>query len=121
MKAEDTNQERLRSSSGEVTDATEETEQLVSDPQPPRRGLQRFLIPAAFALVILGGVGWIVFNRIILPLMSSQVKPPPTRVPVANPKAAKIEDSSDYVANLNSRQSVTLQPRVSGQVSAISN
>lgn len=69
--------------------------------------------------MILGGVGWIVFNRIILPLMSSQVKPPPTRVPVANPKAAKIEDSSDYVANLNSRQSVTLQPRVSGQVSAI--
>ncbi len=47
------------------------------------------------------------------------MKPEATRVTVANPKTATIEDSSDYVANLDSRQSVTLQPRVSGQVSAI--
>jgi multidrug efflux pump subunit AcrA (membrane-fusion protein) len=121
MNAEDTNQDRsLRSSSGERTDSTKETKEFGGDPQPPRRGLRRFLLPAVLALVILGGVGWVVFNRIVLPLiLSSQMKPTPTRVQVANPKAAKIKDSSDYVANLNSRSSVTLQPRVSGQVSAI--
>jgi len=121
MNAEDTNQDRsLRSSSGEITDSTKKTEEFGGDPQPPRRGLRRFVLPAAIALAILAGVGWVVFNRIILPLiLFSQMKPTPTRVQVANPKAATIEDSSDYVANLNSRSSVTLQPRVPGQVSAI--
>jgi len=119
MNAEDTN-DRSLSPPREITDSDQENEELDDNPQPPQRGLQRFLLPAAIALVILGGVGWVVFNRIILPLMLfSQMKPEPTRVQVANPKAATIEDSSDYVANLDSRQSVTLQPQVSGQVSAI--
>lgn len=87
MNAEDTNQDRsLRSSSRERTDSSRETEEFGGDPQPPRRGLRRFLLPAAIALVILGGVGWVVFNRIILPLiLSSQIKPTPTQVQVANP------------------------------------
>ena len=89
--------------------------------QHPRpAGWRRFLIPALSGLAILGGVGWIVFNRIILPMMlAGQTKPQPTPVPLANPKTATIADSSDYAANLDSRQSITLQPRVSGQVSAI--
>ncbi|MDX1976574.1 MAG: efflux RND transporter periplasmic adaptor subunit [Pseudanabaenaceae cyanobacterium bins.68] len=33
--------------------------------------------------------------------------------------ASLIEDSSDFIATLNSRQSVTLKPRVSGQISQI--
>ncbi|XGV99089.1 MAG: efflux RND transporter periplasmic adaptor subunit [Leptolyngbya sp. BL-A-14] len=89
-------------------------------PQPPRKGRRRFLVPALIALAVLGGVGWIVFNRIILPiLIFSQMKPQLTQVDLANPKVSTIADSSDYAANLDSRQSVTLQPRVSGQVSAI--
>ncbi len=87
-------------------------------PRPPR--WRRFLIPALIALALLGGVGWIVFNRVILPMMmAGQMKTPPTPVPLSNPKTATIADSSDYAASLDSRQSVTLQPRVSGQVSAI--
>lgn len=83
-------------------------------------GWRRFLIPALIVLALLGGVGWIVFNRVILPMMlASQMKTPPTPVPLANPKTAPISDSSDYAASLDSRQSVTLQPRVSGQVAAI--
>ncbi|MDX2243991.1 MAG: efflux RND transporter periplasmic adaptor subunit [Leptolyngbyaceae cyanobacterium bins.302] len=84
------------------------------------RSRRRFLVPALIALAILGGVGWIVFNRIIFPiLMFSQMKPEFTEVEVSTPQTANIEDSSDYAASLDSRQSVTLQPRVSGQISRI--
>jgi RND family efflux transporter MFP subunit len=40
-------------------------------------------------------------------------------VKLANVQSGTVEDSSDYVASLNSRSSVTLQPRVSGQVAQI--
>ncbi|PSB24590.1 efflux transporter periplasmic adaptor subunit [Stenomitos frigidus ULC18] len=90
------------------------------DPQPPRRGRRRFLIPALIAAAILGGVGWIVFSRFIMPiLIFSSMKPQLTPVELSSPKTAPIADSSDYAANLDSRQSVTLQPRVSGQIAAI--
>lgn len=119
MDAEDINQDGSLSAYRE-DNSTKKTQEIGGAPQPPRPGLQRFLLPAVIALLILGGVGWIVFNRLILPMLSfGQMKPMPIQVQVANPKAATIEDSSDYVASLNSRQSVTLQPRVSGQISAI--
>ncbi|MBE9011654.1 efflux RND transporter periplasmic adaptor subunit [Pseudanabaenaceae cyanobacterium LEGE 13415] len=90
-----------------------------SPKNPPPRW-QRFLVPALVGLAALGGLGWILFNRLILPLMiASQMKPQPTPVPLANPKASTIEDSSDYAATLDSRQSVTLQPKVSGQIASI--
>jgi multidrug efflux pump subunit AcrA (membrane-fusion protein) len=85
-------------------------------PRPPRR----WLVPLLIGLAIAGGLGWIIFNRFILPIMiASQMKPQPMPVAIANPRTGQIEDSSDYAANLDSRQSVTLQPRVGGQVSAI--
>ncbi|HEY9895388.1 MAG TPA: biotin/lipoyl-binding protein, partial [Candidatus Sericytochromatia bacterium] len=90
------------------------------DPQPPRKGWRRFLVPALIVAAILGGVGWIVFNRFIMPiLIFSSMKPQLTEVELSQPKTAPIADSSDYAANLDSRQSVTLQPRVSGQIAAI--
>jgi multidrug efflux pump subunit AcrA (membrane-fusion protein) len=52
-------------------------------------------------------------------MIVSQMKPQPTPVPLANPKTSIIEDTSDYAASLDSRQSITLQPRVSGQISEI--
>jgi len=89
-----------------------------SELAPPSR--RQWLIPGIIVAVVLGGIGWIVFNRVILPiLIFSQMKPRPMQVEMANPKNATIEDSSDYVASLQSRQSVTMQPRVSGQISAI--
>ncbi|MBD2075766.1 efflux RND transporter periplasmic adaptor subunit [Phormidium sp. FACHB-592] len=90
------------------------------DPQPPRKGWRRFLVPALIMAAILGGVGWIVFNRFIMPiLIFTSMKPQLTEVELSQPKTAPIADSSDYAANLDSRQSVTLQPRVSGQIAAI--
>ncbi len=40
-------------------------------------------------------------------------------VRIASVASGTIEDSSDYVASMNSRTSITLQPRVSGQVAQI--
>ncbi|MBW4517467.1 MAG: efflux RND transporter periplasmic adaptor subunit [Timaviella obliquedivisa GSE-PSE-MK23-08B] len=88
------------------------------EPQTPR--WRQSVVPAVIGLVLLGGLGWIIFSRFILPMMmGGQMAPPPTPVPLANPKSAPIQDSSDYSATLDSRQSVTLQPRVAGQISAI--
>ncbi len=46
-------------------------------------------------------------------------KPPPTKVKVATLESATVSDSSEYVANLVSRRSITLKPRVQGQISQI--
>jgi RND family efflux transporter MFP subunit len=40
-------------------------------------------------------------------------------VPIASVESGTVTDSSDYVANLQSRQSVTLQPRIDGYVQEI--
>ncbi|MBW4523045.1 MAG: efflux RND transporter periplasmic adaptor subunit [Scytolyngbya sp. HA4215-MV1] len=105
-------QEEKADSSQEVQE-TENTE--------PISGKRRFLVPGIIGLVVLGGLGWIVFNRVILPILifSQMGAPPPTPVQISNPQTATVEDSSDYAASLDSRQSVTLQPRVAGQISAI--
>jgi multidrug efflux pump subunit AcrA (membrane-fusion protein) len=88
----------------------------VKSPKSPRR----FLLPALMVLALLGGVGWIVFSRVIMPmLMFANMPPQVTKVGLSTPKTGAIEDASEYAASLDSRQSVTLQPRVSGQVSTI--
>jgi RND family efflux transporter MFP subunit len=104
------------------------TEQTIVSPQQPkqtpnlreRKSPRRFLLPALIVLALLGGIGWVVFNRVIVPILAfSQMKPQPTKVQLASPKTATIEDTSDYPASLDSRQSVTVQPRVPGQISQI--
>lgn len=99
--------------------AANESEPL-ENPSPAPKSRRRFLIPALVGLAVLGGVGWIVFNRVIYPiLVFSQMKPQFTEVELSNPQATTVNESSDYAASLDSRQAVTLQPRVAGQVSAI--
>lgn len=81
---------------------------------------QRFLLPAIGGLVIVGGAGWVLFNRLISPTMTAKPnQPQATPVQLTNPKIAKIQDRSDYAASLESRQSVRIQPRVAGQISKI--
>ncbi|MBW4490222.1 MAG: efflux RND transporter periplasmic adaptor subunit [Trichocoleus desertorum ATA4-8-CV12] len=87
-------------------------------PQPNR--FRQLLVPSIIGLLLLGGIGWIVFSRVIMPmLMMGQMKPQPTPVQLGSPKSAMVEDSSDYSARLDSRQSITLQSRVSGPVATI--
>jgi multidrug efflux pump subunit AcrA (membrane-fusion protein) len=89
--------------------------------QPSAPKWRRFIFPVGVGLFLLAGLGWVVFNRIILPiLMFSQMKPaPPIAVPLRAPKTATVEDSSDYAATLDSRQAIRVQSRVAGQISAI--
>lgn len=104
--------------SEEEIHAPQTTASVGSTASPSR--FRRFLVPGILGLVLLGGIGWVVFNRLIMPLIIfSQMKPQATQVQLGTPQSATIEDASEYAANLDSRQSVTLQPRVSGQISAI--
>ncbi|WP_404788026.1 efflux RND transporter periplasmic adaptor subunit [Altericista sp. CCNU0014] len=88
---------------------------------PPQRGPRRFIVPLILGLLVLGGLGWVLFNRVILPILmfSQMAPPPPIAVPLGRAKVTTVEESSDYAATLDSRQSVTLQPKVPGQISAI--
>ncbi|WP_219904448.1 efflux RND transporter periplasmic adaptor subunit [Stenomitos frigidus] len=51
---------------------------------------------------------------------ASAKKPPPVKVKVTTLESATVNDSAEYVANLVSRRSVSLKPRVEGQVTQIS-
>jgi multidrug efflux pump subunit AcrA (membrane-fusion protein) len=117
MNAEGTNPDRRISS---LPDQQIDSDRVQPpQPQPPRKGISRFFIPV-LGLLCLGGIGWIVFTRFIAPLLSPGAPaPPPTQVGIASPKSTTVSDSSDYAATLDSRQSVVLQPRVAGQISAI--
>lgn len=120
MNAEDTKPNSFDGHSQPDPNSHSSTEPLEDESRAPKKGFQKFLLPGIILLLLLGGVGWILARNIFLPLyFMSQMKPQLTKVNVATPKSGTIEDSSDYVATLNSRQSVTLQPRVSGQISQI--
>jgi multidrug efflux pump subunit AcrA (membrane-fusion protein) len=71
-------------------------------------------------IAVLGGFGWLVYTRIILPMLLGM--PPqfgPMKVAIADPIASTVRDSSEYVATLQSRQSVAVQPQVSGRITQI--
>jgi multidrug efflux pump subunit AcrA (membrane-fusion protein) len=78
-------------------------------------------VPIGVGLLLLGGVGWVLFNRLVLPfLMFSQMPPPPPlTVPLGRATVTTVEDSSEYAATLDSRQSITVQPKVTGRIAAI--
>jgi RND family efflux transporter MFP subunit len=104
-------------------DSADDSSSLESELQslPSPRGPRRFIVPLILGLLVVGGLGWVLFNRVILPILmfSQMAPPPPIAVPVGQPKATTVEESSDYAATLDSRQSVVLQPKVPGQISAI--
>ncbi len=95
----------------------------IAPPPPPppfpfQRSLRRWIVPLIFGVLILGGLGFVLLKRIILPaLMFSQMSAPsPIPVPLSPVKATTIEDSSDHAVTLDSRQSITVQPKVSGRI-----
>jgi RND family efflux transporter MFP subunit len=88
---------------------------------PSGNRLSGYLWLLAILLGAAGLVGWIGWTRFLLPMQMAQQMPaaPPAQVPLAYPESALIEDSADYASTLDSRQAITLQPKVNGQVTAI--
>lgn len=88
-------------------------ETLLEKPRKRRRWLWWLLIP-----LLLGG-GFVLW-RSLAPRnnASSPANAPPPAVPVkvATVQPGTLEDSSEYIASIESRQSVKLQPRIQGQV-----
>ncbi len=120
MSSQNTDQNLELKPSAELSNHAHGLELLTPSP-PPQNNSRRFLVPLILGLLILGGVGWVLFNRIILPILmfSNMAPPPPLAVPLGQAKVTTVEESSDYAATLDSRQSVTLQPKVPGQISTI--
>ena len=92
-----------------------------SSPQPARprgRGLWRWLL---LALLLVGG--GIALWRLLTPASeapaANESQPQETRVKLSPVQTATVSESSEFIANLESRQSVTLQPQIEGKISQI--
>lgn len=87
--------------------------------QPPRR--QRRWLWLLLTLLALTGGGiavWRVFASENQTSANDNAQPPAV-VKVSIVKSGTIEDSAEYIANIESRRSVALQPRIQGQVTQI--
>ncbi|MBH8565851.1 efflux RND transporter periplasmic adaptor subunit, partial [Nostoc sp. CENA67] len=89
--------------------------------EPPRK--QRRWLRLLLALLLIIGGGTAVVWRLLTPAnqqsASTNAQPPGVRVKVAPVQIGTIDESTEYIASLESRRSVTLQPRIQGQVSQI--
>ncbi|HEY9803891.1 MAG TPA: efflux RND transporter periplasmic adaptor subunit [Leptolyngbyaceae cyanobacterium] len=85
---------------------------------PPKRRRWPWLLLAAILLLGGGAAIWR-FLTPASPPPGANAQPPGVRVKISPIQAGTIEESTEFVASLESRRSVTLQPRVQGQVSQI--
>ncbi|MEM9136013.1 MAG: efflux RND transporter periplasmic adaptor subunit [Cyanobacteria bacterium P01_F01_bin.42] len=78
------------------------------------------LWPWALLLLAGGGVGWFVYTKIIAP--AGFQGPPqfgPMAVTVSPPTTRTVQDKADYIATLESRESVMVRPEATGRVNQI--
>ncbi|MBD2663316.1 efflux transporter, RND family, MFP subunit [Richelia sinica FACHB-800] len=96
-------------------------ENLQPELVPPSSSKRWLRLSLAVLLIIGGG------TAVIWKLLSAQTsnpgtanaQPPAVKVKLSTVETGTIEDSSEYIASLESRRSVNLQPRVQGQVTQI--
>ncbi|MEH2088511.1 efflux RND transporter periplasmic adaptor subunit [Nostoc sp.] len=88
----------------------------------PPSGKRRWLWLSLAALLLLGGGAALVW-RLLTPQNSApstaNAQPQGVRVKISTVQSGIIEESSDFIASLKSLRSVTLQPRIQGQVTQI--
>ncbi|AFZ27546.1 RND family efflux transporter, MFP subunit [Cylindrospermum stagnale PCC 7417] len=99
------------------TDFGNDLPQPLFEPPPQSR---RWLWLLLAALLLVGGGAGIAW-RLLTPSNSAAVnaQPPGVRVKLSTVETGTIEDSSEFIAKLESRRSVELKPRIEGQVSQI--
>ncbi|MBD2163039.1 efflux RND transporter periplasmic adaptor subunit [Calothrix membranacea FACHB-236] len=99
------------------TDFEESLPESSFEPPPKQRRWLRLLLAA---LLLLGGAALV--WRLVTPQQptaQTNAQPPGVRVKLAPAQTGTIQESSDFIANLESRRSVRLQPRIQGQVTQI--
>lgn len=110
--------------SPDKTSATDEADSDAIVAPPKRKSLSKqkrnwALILGAIALLIGGVFGWRAWQshnaQNQSPPGQSQARAIPVRIATVN--SGTIEESSDFVANLDSRRAVTLAPQVQGRIS----
>ncbi|MEH1831641.1 MAG: efflux RND transporter periplasmic adaptor subunit [Nostoc sp.] len=88
----------------------------------PPSGKRRWLWLFLPALLLLGG-GTAIAWRLLTPQNSApstaNAQPLGVRVKISTVQSGIIEESSDFIASLKSQRSLTLQPRIQGQVTQI--
>ncbi|MBE9050054.1 efflux RND transporter periplasmic adaptor subunit [Nostocales cyanobacterium LEGE 11386] len=100
------------------TDFEDNLPQTSFDSSPKQRRWPRLLL--AFTLIIGGGTA--IIWRVLTPthqVPSAKVQTPGVRVKVSPVQLGTVEESSDFVVNLESQRSVPMQSKIPGQVTQI--
>ncbi|HLP90529.1 MAG TPA: efflux RND transporter periplasmic adaptor subunit [Nostocaceae cyanobacterium] len=107
-----------------MTSLESQTDFEENQPQPPSKLPPKFKrwmwLALATILVLGGGVG--VAWRLLTaqnPGIAAGGQPPGVKVKIAPVETGTVEESTEFIANLDSRRSVNLQPRVQGQITQI--
>ena len=93
-----------------TTELTHPSELEDSEPQPesPSPSRRKWLW-SLLVLAGLGGIGWVVYTQVIMPMFSAQGPTfGPMPVTLTQPTTARVQDSGDYIATLDSRGAVTV-------------
>ena len=89
-------------------------------PSPPKSNRWRRLLLAALLLIGgVSGIAWKLLNPEKPNPAAANAPPPGVKVKLSPVQTGTVEDSTEYIASLESRRSVNLQPRIQGQVSQI--
>ncbi|MBD2436008.1 efflux RND transporter periplasmic adaptor subunit [Nostoc sp. FACHB-110] len=100
------------------TDFVNEISQTADESPPQKRRWVRLLL----ALILIFGGSTAIIWRLLSPTHQAQSissQPPGTRVKIAPVQIGTVEDSTDFIASLESRRSINLQPTIPGQVTQI--
>lgn len=104
----------LDSKAGDGQDQSE-----VEETPPLRMGKRGWIISGAIAALLLGAVGWRLWMMQMAQGPFPPGGPPGALVKIDRVQTGTVTESNDYIASLESRRSVSLQPQAEGRVTQI--